>query len=108
MKLDGLVGGIPDFAAWKHADKIRLFLWHVHKHGGKDWVKAADILACFAAVHEPPPANAGSFLEAMVKSGDALRESRRSARYKLAREARDRLEREWGQRAATTPSARLS
>jgi len=101
MEFKALVGGIADFSSWKHADKIRLVMWHWHRETVRDWIAAGDIAAYFDAIHEPAPQNIGSFLEAMVKSGDALRESSKVARYKLARGVRDRLEGEWGQRTIT-------
>lgn len=101
MNLNALVGGIADFSKWKHADKIRLIMWHCHRETGQDWIAAGEISVYFDAIHEPAPASIGPFLEAMVKSGDALRESPKVARYKLTRGVRDRFDGEWGQRTVT-------
>jgi hypothetical protein len=65
MRLNDLCNSIGGFARWTHADKIRLFAWHLHEHEQKETFAAAHIEDCYESLRMAPPSNIGPFLKAM-------------------------------------------
>lgn len=100
MELGELVGQIPDFDRKSHADKIKIFAWHLHAHKGKEHFSGSDIVKCFAALRIDGPVQVTPFLHAMVnrKPKQALR---MREGFCLEKRLRDKFDEELGQRAST-------
>jgi hypothetical protein len=67
VPLADVIGGIPDFPGWSHADKVRLFAWYLHFHASADRFKPISIKKCYEQLNMEPPSNVGPFLTAMLK-----------------------------------------
>jgi hypothetical protein len=105
VTLEELTRHVPGFAGASHADRIRLFAWHVHTHQGKDVFQPADIKACFEMLSLAQPKGIGAFISAMVDRGEALKAS--GGGYRLERTLRDKLDRQYGKRAITVAVEKL-
>ena len=106
MDLEGVVGQIPGFSKWKHADKIKFFAWFIHSQRGKDRFNPSDIRACYDGLSLERPSDVNPFLTAMLnrKPKEVLKDARG---YALEARIREPLEARYGQRAATIQVDRL-
>lgn len=100
MDLQRLVDSIPGFAAWSHADRIRLFAWFLHTYRPKPYFHEADIRTLYDDLNLGRPSNITSYLKSMVNS--QAREMLRSKEgYRLGKEVRDAFDAKYGQRQRT-------
>jgi hypothetical protein len=53
----------PDFAAWEHVDKIRLFCWHLQSNCDFGAVRPADVARCYDELKLEPPSSIGPFFD---------------------------------------------
>jgi len=106
MDLKDLVDGIPGFAGWSHADKIRFFAWFIHPKRGRERFKAADIGNCYDELHMEPPSAIGPFLTQMEnrKPKEALKNP---LGYALEGKVRSTLDQKYGHRPATVMVDRI-
>jgi hypothetical protein len=98
MELTELVDSISNFAAWSHADKIRLFAWYQHSQAGKQRFSSTDISGCYQRLSIPKASNISQFLSEMVGRKQAMKDK---SGYHLSRSCRDKLEAKYGQRPMT-------
>lgn len=100
MTLEDLLGGIPNFTKWTHAEKIRFFGWYLHSKKNKERFQPVDIRGCYNSLGLTEPANISQQLLEMGKRKpkDVLRNSKG---YALEKGMRDSLEAKYGQRAPT-------
>lgn len=93
MQLRDLVTRIGGFDRAAPREKIKIFAWWLHNHGGRELFGPAEIRACFRGLHiEEPPALA-TYLRRMADSKDLLKER---GQYKLARIIRADLDGKYG------------
>ncbi len=74
-ELKTLVAGIPGFADWTHANKIRLFAWAQHALRKKDRFGTGDIAKCFEALHYGK-INVSQYLSDMEERKELLHDGR--------------------------------
>lgn len=100
MELIELVAQIPDFAHKKHAEKIKIFAWHLHTHRGQDQFTGGQIRKCYEDLDLDLPTAITPFIAAMLNRSpkQALQ---RAGGYCLEKRVRDKLDEQYGQRAAT-------
>lgn len=100
MEIEALVSRAEGFDGWSHAERIRLFAWHLHHFGSKDVFRPAQIAEYFDRLALPRPSDIQAFLRSMqtAKPPAVLRVK---DGYKLARGARMRFETDF----VTRPSA---
>jgi hypothetical protein len=66
VKLEDLIGQIPDFNSWGPTDRIRLFAWHIHTNSKKERFSADDIRDCFDEARAAVP-NVSSYLRDLLQ-----------------------------------------
>lgn len=100
MDLKELVAQIPDFDHKKHAEKIKIFAWHLHTHKEQEQFNGTQIKQCFSDLNLEPPTGITPFIAAMVNRSpkQALP---RGGGYCLEKRVRDQLDEQYGQRVAT-------
>lgn len=100
MSLNEFCNSIERFSTWSHADKIKLFAWHLHTHEQKKTFSAAQIGECYNSLNMAQPSLVHPFLAAMAsrKPPQAIKTS---AGYCLERHVREVLDAKYGQRAGT-------
>lgn len=99
MDLKEFVGQISRFADWDHPDKIKLFGWFLHVHGGRDHFSAAQIRECYDKLSlEAPKLNRD--LERMVdkKPPDLLKDAQG---YRLHGKVHQALDAKYGEEQTT-------
>lgn len=94
MELADLVYQVADFDAASPREKMRLFAWWLHVHGGKELFEPGDIKKCYDTVHLSQ-INIAINLNRMAdrKPPDLLRER---GLFKLARPIRTELDAKYG------------
>jgi hypothetical protein len=97
QRLQDLVGGLPGFNEYSHADRLRLFAWVLHAEG-RATVRVSDLAACFTATHVRAPANLHRAVDALKEQGDFLRST---DGYRLSKPVRDQLDGRYGKRPTT-------
>ena len=100
MRLNELCNSIGQFSGWKHADKIKLFAWHLHTHEQRKTFSAAQIAKCYNELNMAQPSLVAPFLTAMAsrKPPEAIKTT---DGYCLERRIRELLDGKYGKRAAT-------
>src|SRR6266536_6711576 len=100
MELQELCSSVLGFSNWTHADKIKLFAWHLHSHKNRSQFTAAEIGECYDTLTLAKPSSISPFLNAMErrKPPEVLKST---AGYSLELRVRQKLEQQYGQRAAT-------
>jgi len=100
MHLEDLCNSIEGFSGWRHADKIKLFSWHLHTFGKQRFISAARITECFEQLNLAQPSVVGPFLTAMVnrRPPEAIKTSQG---YCLERRVQEALDLRYGTRQAT-------
>jgi hypothetical protein len=100
VEITELYKNISGLATWNHAEKIKLFAWHLHAHREKESFTAGEISLCYESLHLAPPSSVSPFISAMLdrKPPQALRTV---SGYKLVRELRDAFDEKYGQRQTT-------
>jgi hypothetical protein len=93
MQLQELVDQLNGFDASAPKEKIRLFAWWLHTHGGKEVFGPPDIRGCFSSVHIDEPPALATYLTRLATAGDFLQEK---GKYKLARTVRAELDKKYG------------
>jgi hypothetical protein len=93
MLLQELVEQIEGFDVSAPKEKIRLFAWWLHTHGGKELFSPPDIRGCFSKVHIDEPPSLATYLSRLATSGHLLQEK---SKYKLARAIRSELDKKYG------------
>lgn len=100
--LDSLIQSISGFNGWPHADKIKLFAWYCHTHGGIEEFSATNIRKCYEAINLEQPSGISPFLNAMAtRSPKQALKNRSQGTFKLERSVREEFDRRYGRRAAT-------
>ena len=94
MDLQDLVYQVADFDTLAPREKIRLFAWWLHVHGGKELFEPGDIKRCYDTVHLSQ-INIAMNLNRMAdrKPPDLLRER---GMFKLVRSVRTELDNKYG------------
>src|SRR4051812_7744048 len=93
MQLQELVEQVPTFDGSTPKEKIKLFAWWLHTHGGKELFSPADIRACFDKLHIDEPPALATYVSRMADNKDLLREK---SLYKLGRTIRADLDKNYG------------
>jgi hypothetical protein len=104
--LDDLVGRVPEFSKWSHAEKIKFLTWFLHTYRDKERVTGTEIGHCYDSLHEERPSAISPFLTAMEKKNpkEAIRDS---AGYRLVKGVRDQFDAKYGQRGTTVKVEKL-
>src|SRR5947209_5413748 len=93
MQLNELVEQVPRFDSAAPKEKIKLFAWWLHTHGGKELFGAAEIRGCYDKLHIDEPPALATYLTRMSDAKDLLKEK---GRFKLARAVRADLDKTYG------------
>jgi hypothetical protein len=93
MQLQELVDQVAGFDTLATKEKIKLFAWWLHTHGGKELFGPSDIRWCYTTLHiDEPPALA----TAVSRRADAKDLIEERGKYKLARSVRSELDKLYG------------
>jgi hypothetical protein len=93
MLLQELVEQVAEFETATPKERIKLFGWWLHTHGGKELFGPAEIRDCFNKLHLDEPPSLATYLSRMADSKELLKER---GQYKLARPLRSNLDRKYG------------
>jgi hypothetical protein len=93
MELPELIDQVSGFDTAAPRDKIKLFAWWLHTHGGKEHLGPADIRSCFNQVHIDEPPSLATYLARMEDGKDLLKER---GQYKLGRAVRSEYDKRYG------------
>jgi hypothetical protein len=94
MELQDLISQVADFDAKTPREKMRLFAWYLHAHGGRETFETSDIKTCYDQLHLSQ-INIALNLNRMAdsKPPDLLRERKG---FKLGRIVRSELDAKYG------------
>jgi hypothetical protein len=93
MQLHELAEQVAGFDTAPPRERIKLFAWWLHTHGGKELFAPTDIRTCFDKLHiEEPPALA-TYVTRMAQGKDLLKEN---GQFKLARCFRAEFDKKYG------------
>ena len=93
MQIQELVNQVVGFDTAAPKEKIRLFAWWLHAHGGKDFFGAADIRGYFSKLHMEEPPALSTYISRLAGAKDLIVEK---GKYKLARSIRTELDNKYG------------
>jgi hypothetical protein len=93
MQLQELVDQVAGFDTAAPKEKIKLFAWWLHTHGGKEFFGPADIRGCFSKVHLDAPAALATYISRMADAKELIAEK---SRFKLSRSVRADLDKKYG------------
>ena len=93
MQLQELVEQVPGFDGAAPKERIKVFAWWLHTHGGKELFGPVDIRGCYDKLHINEPPALATYLTRMSDAKDLLREK---GQYKLARSVRADLDKKYG------------
>jgi hypothetical protein len=83
-----------------HAERILLFGWWLHAHGGKPTFMPLDVTKCYDALNlSVPPGSLGPYFATLSKKGGALLKNTQG--YRLENSARGAQEKKYGQAKTT-------
>src|SRR5712692_4332011 len=104
MELEDLKKLIPGLSGWSHADRIKLFAWHLHTHQGISHFRPADVKKCYEQLHMALPSSIPSFLKAMAVRKEILKNS---SGYRLENKVREGFDAKYGERETTIQVTKL-
>jgi hypothetical protein len=93
MKLSELVEQVAEFDTAAPKERIKLFAWWIHVHGGREFFGPADIRACFDNLHIDEPPALATYLSRLADAKDFIAER---GKYKLARSVRSEFDKQYG------------
>jgi hypothetical protein len=93
MELSALVEQVAEFDTAAPKERIKLFAWWIHVHGGKEFFGPADIRGCFDKLHIDEPPALATYLSRLADAKDFIAEH---GKYKLARSVRSELDKLYG------------
>jgi hypothetical protein len=93
MQLDELIEQVAGFDKASPKERIKLFAWWLHTHGGKELFAPADVRQCFSNVHADEPPALSTYITRMADAKDLIPER---GKYKLARTVRSELDKKYG------------
>jgi len=104
--LEDLVGRVPEFTKWSHAEKIKFLAWFLHTFQNKERVTGTDIGHCYDSLHEERPTAISPFFASMEKKNpkEMIRDS---GGHRLVKTVRDHFDAKYGQRGATIKVEKL-
>lgn len=106
MTLEELVGVVPNFSSFNHAEKIKTFAWWLASFGDRPLFSVSDIRGCYERLRFAPPANINSFLRSLeTRNPKQMVETRGG--WHLERVVFDDLTHKYGRRDATVHVERL-
>jgi hypothetical protein len=92
MQLQELVEQVAAFDTAAPKEKIKLFAWWLHTHGGKELFGPADIRGCYSKLHVDEPPALATYISRMADAKDLIPEK---GKYKLARSVRAELDKKY-------------
>ena len=93
MQLQELVEQVPGFDVAAPKERIKLFAWWLHTHGGKELFSPVDIRGCYDKLHIDEPPALATYLPRLFEAKELLKEK---GRYKLERTVRVDLDKKHG------------
>ncbi|WP_316207367.1 hypothetical protein [Bradyrhizobium sp. SZCCHNR3118] len=93
MLLQELVEQVAEFNTAAPKERIELFAWWLHVHGGKELFGPADIRGCYNKLHIDDPPSLATYLSRLADAKDLIVER---GKYKLARSVRSELDKKYG------------
>lgn len=93
MHIQELIEQVAGFDAAVPKEKIKLFAWWLHTHGGKELFGSVEIRNCYNVLHIDEPPALATYLTRMADGKELLREK---GKYKLARNFRSDLDKKYG------------
>jgi hypothetical protein len=93
MNLQELVDQVAGFDTAAPKEKIKLFAWWFHTHGGKEFFGPAEIRGCFSKVHLDAPTALATYISRMADAKELIAEK---SRFKLSRSVRADLDKKYG------------
>jgi hypothetical protein len=104
MQLQELVEQVPGFDGAAPKERIKLFAWWLHTHGGKELFAPVDIRGCYDKLHIDEPPALATYLTRMFEAKDLLKEK---GQYKLARSVRADLDKKHGMHHSVVAVSKL-
>jgi hypothetical protein len=101
LRLIDVVQGVPGFATWSHADKIRFFAWFIHAHDKRERFTSPEIKKCYEQLRMAPPTSISPFLNQMEKGKPTPQVLRGSGGYYLEHSLYETMNAKYGQRQIT-------
>src|SRR5258708_10934416 len=104
--LADLIGRIPEFSKWSHAEKIKFLAWFLQTYKNKERSTGTEIGQCYDALQEERPTGISPFVTAMEKKNpkEAIRDS---GGFRLVKGVRDQYDAKYGQRGTTVKVEKL-
>jgi hypothetical protein len=93
MELGELVEQVAEFNTAAPKEKIKLFAWWLHTHGGKEFFGPAEIRQCFDKLHIDEPASLATYLTRLADAKDLIAER---GKFKLGRTVRSEMDKKYG------------
>lgn len=93
MQLQELVEQVAEFDRSATKEKIKVFGWWLHNHGGKHLFNPADVRGCFSKLHIDQPPALATYLSRMADAKELVKEK---GQYKLGRAVRSDLDKRYG------------
>jgi hypothetical protein len=93
MQLQELVEQVPGFDSAAPKERIKLFAWWLHTHAGKELFGSAEIRGCYGQLHLDEPPALATYMARMADAKELLKDK---GHYKLARQARAELDKNYG------------
>lgn len=94
-QLERLVEGISGFTEWKHAQRIRLFAWYLHRHENKARFETGDVRRLYGALALAEP---GNYTQQLTNLREAKVLLKDRAGFYLEKRVRDEFDEKYGQR----------
>ncbi len=104
MQLQELVDQVAAFDGAAPKEKIKLFAWWLHTHGGKEFFGPADVRGCFSKLHMDEPPALATYITRLAEARDLIAEK---GKYKLARSVRAELDKKHGVHASIQAVSKL-
>ncbi|GAB9153319.1 hypothetical protein [Bradyrhizobium diazoefficiens] len=93
MQLEELVEQVAEFNTAAPKERIKLFAWWLHVHGGKELIGPADVRGCYNKLHIDDPPALATYLSRLADAKELIVER---GKYKLARSVRSELDKKYG------------
>lgn len=106
MTLKELLRRVPNFVALSHPEKITLFAWWLHTHGGRERFDVSAIRACYSSIDMQSSANPAQDISRLeAKRPRTLLKDARG--YRVEGSIRDALDGKYGEHESTVQVTQL-
>jgi hypothetical protein len=93
VQLTDLKRTVPGFEGLSHPDRIKLFAWWLHTHGGRERVDPNSIRSCYDTLNYDAGLNLGRDMARLAERGELLKDG---TGYRLEGRVRDAFDKRYG------------